>query len=284
MSTLGYFFFKHSQVKIVKNVKRCDGSGHFACGDIFHLTHTSLPKSAFGKFCFFLHHFQFNKEKRRDYGSRAILASRLKHFPILWEHYSAALMWLFTTETSAKSCNKSFESGPSVPNLDVKVFVTKLCNCSLLEFENLWFCIKKKTRQCKTINLYCLTQTSHRHQKNYISSGIFTLLFRTKRLYNCILLLVTDYMSFTFDLKWCVVIYFWWQIICWNATISSYVKCTFAQLHFDDRSTYSWLSYQENAKKILLAVVSMCTTVQSNNCFIWVSVCHVEKLGRGQKK
>ena len=140
------FFFKHSQVKIVKNVKRCDGSGHFACGDIFHLTHTSLPKSAFGKFCFFLHHFQFNKEKRRDYGSRAILASRLKHFPILWEHYSAALMWLFTTETSAKSCNKSFESGPSVPNLDVKVFVTKLCNCSLLEFENLWFCIKKKDK------------------------------------------------------------------------------------------------------------------------------------------
>ena len=129
-----------------------------------------------------------------------------------------------------------------------------------------------------------MTQTSHRHQQNYISSGIFTLLFRTKRLYNCILLLVTDYMSFTFDLKWCVVIYFWWQIICWNATISSYVKCTFAQLHFGDRSSYSWLSYQENAKKILLAVVSMCTTVQSNNCFIWVSVCHVEKLGRGQKK
>ena len=143
------------------------------------------------------------------------------------------------------------------------------------------FVFLRKTRQFKTINLYCLTQTSHRHHKNIF---LQESLLNFSELNDCILLLATDYMSFTFDLKWCVVIYFWWQIICWNATISSYVKCTFAQLHFDDRSTYSWLSYQENAKKILLAVVSMCTTVQSNNCFIWVSVCHVEKLGRGQKK
>ena len=81
-----------SQVKIVKDVKRSDGSGHFACGDIFHLTHASLPNLPLENFASLCIIFSSIRKKTSDYGSRAILASRLKHFPILWEHYSAALM------------------------------------------------------------------------------------------------------------------------------------------------------------------------------------------------
>ena len=65
------------------------------------------------------------------------MASRLKHFPFLSEHYSTALMRLFTTETTAKSCNKSIESGASVPNPDLQdiIFANGTLKCRIVIYD-----------------------------------------------------------------------------------------------------------------------------------------------------
>ena len=117
----------------------------------------------------------------------------------------------------------------------------------------------------------------------------------------CVLLLTSDYMSFTFVLRWC---YFWWQIILRIATISSYVKCTAAHGSMIDQHSqtfpYDWLTLQlwgsllDNSSskycwKMRLTTGVVCCSylfwcVQSNNTCIRVSVGHFEKLRHGQEK
>ena len=216
-----------------------------------------------------------------------------KHFPILSEHYSTALMWLFTTETTAKTCNKSIE----------KLVIKALNLEQVFQIPTEKDIIFSHKNYATTI--YKTWSNSVTDIKIPVGYWLLLLSF---------LLLWTDCMCLTFDIG-LYVFYFCPQMV-WCllllmtdyqlriATISSYVKCTAAHGSMIDQHSqtfpYDWLTLQlwgsllDNSSskywwKMRLTTGVVCCSylfwcVQSNNTCIRVSVGHFEKLRHWQEK